>query len=82
MKQISRRNIDKLGRVVIPHEVREVIGLKKHDVFDIYKEGEYVVLEKQNKGCVFCESELGLIEYREKNVCGKCVKELKKPLEG
>lgn len=71
------RNIDELGRVVVPKEIRKKLGISNTDPVEIYIEGEKVILTKYLPVCHFCGSSDGLIEYREKNICTACISELK-----
>lgn len=40
------RKVDKLGRVVIPIEVRRTLGIKEKDPIEIFIDGEQIVLKK------------------------------------
>lgn len=48
------RKIDKLGRVVIPMELRRTMGIDEKDPLEIYVDGEKIVLQKYRPGCIFC----------------------------
>ena len=72
------RKSDELGRVVIPVEYRRVLGIGKHDPFEISLEGDRIVLKKYNPTCIFCESSEKIFIYHEKNVCEACLDELRK----
>ncbi len=73
------RPIDRMGRVVIPKEIRRQLKVENDiDSFEIYMEGEYVVLKKYQPSCVFC-GELGdSIEMSGHTVCAKCIEKLKR----
>ncbi len=70
------RNIDELGRVVVPKELRKKLGINNGDPVEIYVEGEKIILTKYHPVCHFCGSSSDLIEYKEKNICKECVKAL------
>ena len=70
------RNIDELGRVVVPKELRKKLGIANTDPVEIYVEGEKIILTKYLPVCHFCGSSEELKEYREKNICLSCVKAL------
>ncbi|CAM4390548.1 AbrB family transcriptional regulator [Bacillus manliponensis] len=46
------RKIDELGRVVIPKELRNTLGLPEGTPLEIYVDGKNVVLAKHEKVCV------------------------------
>lgn len=42
------RRLDDLGRVMIPKEVRKELKLKECDLFEIFIDGDSVILKKHN----------------------------------
>ena len=70
------RNIDELGRVVVPKEIRKKLGISNTDPVEIYIEGDKVILTKYLPVCHFCGSETMLRVFRGKNICEECVKAL------
>lgn len=62
------RRVDELGRIVLPVELRRTL--------EIYVDGASIVLRKFRPNCIFCNSSRGVSEFRGKNVCQKCLKEL------
>ncbi|GAA0736600.1 AbrB/MazE/SpoVT family DNA-binding domain-containing protein [Clostridium oceanicum] len=72
------RKVDKLGRIVLPKELRRVFDIKGDETsLEIYTEGEKIVLAKYQPACIFCGEGDNIINYKGKNVCEKCLKELK-----
>lgn len=71
------RQVDVLGRVVIPIELRRAFDLKEKDAIEIYTEDDMIILKKVQRSCVFCNSSENVIEYKGKPVCAKCLEELK-----
>ena len=72
------RGVDKMGRVVIPKELRNSLGVKNaEDSFEIFTEDDKIILKKYQPTCVFCDNFADSIEYE-----GKCVYESrqKRPL--
>ena len=63
------RKVDELGRIVLPIELRRTL--------EIYVDGESIMLKKYQPACVFCGSSDGIRQIKGKNVCAKCVEELK-----
>lgn len=84
------RPLDKLGRVVIPKEIMNVLDIKDRDELEFYFDSEYVGNDNEKKwyigikkrivGCVFCESEdrdsRNVIDIKGKKVCLQCCGEL------
>src|SRR6266508_1540579 len=70
------RHNDKLGRIVIPIEIRKSFGLGEKDPLEIYVKDETILLSKQQSICVFCGSEDPLEVYRGRSVCRSCIAEL------
>ena len=48
------RQIDDLGRVVIPKELRKTMNLKRKDSLEIFVEGNNIISAKYENGCLFC----------------------------
>lgn len=72
------RNIDELGRVVVPKELRKKLGIENTDPVEIYVEGEKIILTKYHPACHFCGSAENVIEFKSKMVCRECIDELTK----
>ncbi len=71
------RKIDELGRFVIPMEMRNKLDISNNDSLEIYVEGTSIILRKYQPDCVFCGSSKNVKEYKGKNVCEKCLNEMK-----
>lgn len=74
------RKVDELGRVVIPIELRRTLNINEKDALEIYVEKDRIILHKYQPvdECIFCGSTEKLSLFREKSVCGVCLKELHK----
>lgn len=72
------RPVDALGRVVIPIELRRNLGVQTDDSLEIFVDGNYIMLKKYEPACIFCGSNDDVVQIKGKNVCGKCVAEMKK----
>ena len=73
------RNIDELGRVVVPKELRKMLGIANTDPVEIYVEGEKIILTKYHPVCHFCGASSSLVEYKEKKICSDCINALTNP---
>ncbi|NOW07462.1 AbrB/MazE/SpoVT family DNA-binding domain-containing protein [Clostridium beijerinckii] len=72
------RNLDNLGRVVIPKEIRKVLGINEGDPIEITKVNNDIVLRKYSNGCIFCGSDKDVFEFNRAVVCDVCRKALGK----
>lgn len=72
------RKIDELGRVVLPMELRRNLNLNIKDSIEIYVEGESIILKKYEPCCTFCGEVTNITQFKGKNVCDKCQKEITK----
>ena len=71
------RKVDELGRIVLPIELRRTLDIAEKDALEIYVDGSTIVLKKYRPSCIFCDSRRDLMVYKDKNICTKCLKELK-----
>jgi len=70
------RKIDDLGRFVIPSEVRCNLNIHTGDPLEMYLEGDKIVLQKYQPGCVFTGAVNDLIEYKGQKVSVTAVAEM------
>ena len=71
------RKVDELGRIVLPVEMRRTLDIAERDALEIYVEGSSVILKKYKPSCIFCDSTKDITVFKGKNVCPKCLRELK-----
>lgn len=71
------RKVDELGRIVLPIEMRRTLYIGEKDALEIYVEGSSVILKKYKPSCVFCDATKDITVFKGKNICPKCLKELK-----
>lgn len=72
------RNVDELGRIVLPIEIRRTFELDTKDQVEIYTDNDMIILKKFQRNCVFCKSPEDIREFKGKAVCAKCLAEIKK----
>lgn len=75
------RRIDRLGRIVLPVELRVQLGINENTLMEIYRDDRFIILTrhiltKHKKGCVFCGATEELTECRGKLVCRSCMAEI------
>ena len=71
------RQLDALGRVVLPIELRRTLDINTRDMLEILVEGNSIILRKYEPNCLFCGSSSGLTPYKDKQICKRCLSELK-----
>lgn len=71
------RKVDELGRIVIPIELRRVMGIEIKDPIEIYTDSEKIILKKYAPACIFCGNAEGVTDYKGKLICKKCLAEMK-----
>ena len=71
------RNIDELGRIVIPKELRNKMDMHEGSAVEIFTEEGKICLRRFYKGCHFCGGNTDVIEFKEKLVCHACLEDIK-----
>ena len=70
------RRVDELGRIVLPVELRRTLNINEKDALEIYVDSSNVVLSKYEPACIFCGSNQDVENFKGKNVCLACMKEM------
>ncbi|RDY30164.1 AbrB/MazE/SpoVT family DNA-binding domain-containing protein [Lachnotalea glycerini] len=72
------RQMDHLGRVVIPKEMRDSLNMKEGDPIDIYLQKSSICIEKCKQHCTICGSmiEDKLVEVEGVHICKECIKKV------
>lgn len=70
------RKIDELGRIVLPIELRRTLNIDIKDPVEIFIEGDLIILKKYEPACIFCGEAANVENFRGKNICKSCAKEL------
>ena len=71
------RKVDALGRIVLPIELRRTLEIGERDAVEICVEGNGIVLRKYRLTCVFCDGTKDIQTFKGKNVCPRCLQELR-----
>ena len=71
------RKVNELGRIVLPIELRRSLDIAEKDALEIYVDGEQVILKKYQPACVFCGEARDISNYKGKNICSECMKDIK-----
>ena len=70
------RNIDALGRIVLPKELRQNLRINIQDPLEIFEENESIILRKYEPFCILCGSGKDITLYKSKKICKECIKSL------
>lgn len=70
------RKVDELGRIVIPKEMRDKMGISCGDPIEIYVDSDKIILERYQDSCSICGSLESLNSFKGKNICASCIREL------
>lgn len=71
------RQLDTLGRIVLPIELRRTMDIGVKDMLEIFVDGDEIVLKKYHPSCIFCSDSRNVIAYKGKLICESCMKELR-----
>ena len=71
------RNIDELGRLVIPKEMRKKMGIGESSPVEIFVESDRIIVTKYQDSCIFCGKDSALSDFKGKRVCADCIREIK-----
>ncbi|WP_438449364.1 AbrB/MazE/SpoVT family DNA-binding domain-containing protein [Gorillibacterium sp. sgz5001074] len=71
------RQVDPLGRVVIPMELRRTMGIGEKDPLEIFVTDQGIMLKLYHPSCIFCGNADNVTYFKEKLVCGGCKAEMK-----
>lgn len=73
------RRVDELGRIVLPVELRRTLEIADRDLLEIYTDDRNcIVLKPHRTSCIFCGGVKDVTMFRDKHICGKCLRELRK----
>ena len=75
------RNLDQLGRLVIPKETRKAFNLNEGDPVEIFTDEDKIIIRKYNPGCHCCGNLEDLTDVLGLKICPTCLKEFKKAIE-
>ncbi|MBB3127070.1 transcriptional pleiotropic regulator of transition state genes [Paenibacillus rhizosphaerae] len=82
MKNIGMvRQVDELGRIVIPIELRRVLGVDEKDAVEFFidEEAKYLMFRKLVSGCLFCGSIEALSYFKGQLICSSCMRDIRCP---
>lgn len=71
------RKVDELGRIVLPMELRRTLNIDKDNPVEIFVDDDSIILRKYEPACIFCGDASEVTNVKGKNVCKKCLGEMK-----
>lgn len=70
------RQIDGLGRVVIPKELRRILDVSEGDSFELFIEDNTIIMRKYQPACLICGNAKNIVTFKGRNFCPDCIKEM------
>lgn len=70
------RNVDVLGRIVIPKEFRKSLNINEGDPVEISCVAGEIRVRKHNDSCSLCGSKENLKHIQNILICENCIKEI------
>ena len=68
------RQIDKLGRLVLPSDIRRMLNIKDGmDSVEFFVDDDCVIIKKYRPACIFCNSANNVQSYKNQSVCQHCL---------
>ena len=75
---ILSRKVDRLGRIVLPIEIRRNLDIvEEKDALEIFVEEDKLYLKKYEPACIFCQNLRNVINFKGRNICKNCIEQLK-----
>lgn len=71
------RNIDELGRLVLPAEFRQALSLQEGDAVELSLAQDGVLVRRHVPACALCGRPENLYAFRGKKVCMHCIRALR-----
>ena len=71
------RQVDNLGRFVLPIEIRRALDIQEGDALEIFTDDDRVILKKYQPACIFCNDADEVVLFGGKRVCRQCLTKLK-----
>ena len=72
------RDIDSMGRVVIPKEIRKQLNIESNvDSVEIFIQDDCIILKKHSPACFLCNKMDELVKYNGHKICVNSIDKLK-----
>ena len=70
------RNIDELGRIVIPKELRKKMNMTEGSPVEIFVDNGKIALVRYCENCDFCGATENLSDVKGKKICASCLSDI------
>ena len=71
------RQVDELGRFVLPVEIRRALDINVKDTLEIFTDEGRIILQKYQPACTFCTNASNIVLFEGKRICRDCLGKLK-----
>lgn len=72
------RQIDKLGRLVLPSDIRKSLKIVDGvDSVEFFIDNDSVIIKKYRPACIFCNSAENIVNYKNQTICETCLADLR-----
>ena len=71
------RQVDDLGRFVLPIEIRRALDIKEKDTLEIFTDEGRIILQKYQPACSFCSNADDIVLFSGKRICRECIDKIK-----
>jgi transcriptional pleiotropic regulator of transition state genes len=68
------RKLDRLGRIVLPCEMRRGMDIAVGDSLEFYTDGDTIVMKKYAPDCVFCGEIEDMVAFGGQYICLGCMR--------
>ena len=72
------RKLEKLGRIVLPIEIRKTFQIKERDPLEIFVDNDKIILKKYEPGDIFTGELEDLVEYKGRKFSRSTIEDLAK----
>lgn len=75
------RQIDYMGRMVLPKELRDVMDIQVGDPMEVFVDADKIVFRKYIRNCIFCGDGSDVWFHRDIAFCRKCAEDIYKKFD-
>lgn len=76
-KLMAIRELDRLGRIVIPKNLRKKLGMNARVPIEFLFQGDTLILKRYESKCIICTSTKHISQFKGKNLCAECRDEIR-----
>ena len=78
IKQYVPQALSEVAHLFVAQQGEQPVGFMgiEKDSLEIYVDGASIVLKKYQPACIFCDDAKDVVNFRGKNICPNCLREL------